>query len=212
MDAASRPSEWSHEAPDNIARARILGPHLVATYKPGREIYGQGDTVAKCYQIETGTVRVYRLLSDGRRQIVAFCFAGEVFGLEAGSTHRFFAEAVTETTLAAFRQTTVQEHSRELLELALDGMARAQEHLLVVRRQCAVERMAAFLLDLSNRLGALQQLRLPMSRQDIADYLGLTIETVSRVIAKLKERSIIALRDSRAIDIMKPGTLRSLCN
>jgi CRP/FNR family nitrogen fixation transcriptional regulator len=211
MNAASRPLERSHVAPNNIGRVKIPGPHLVATYKAGREIYAQGDTVAKYYQVKTGTVRVYRFLAEGRRQIVSFHFAGEVFGVEAGSTHRFFAAAITETTLAVFRQHTVEEHSRELLGFALDGMARAQEHLLVVGRQCAVERMAAFLLDLSNRLGRLRQLRLPMSRQDIADYLGLTIETVSRVLTKLKERSIIALPDTRAIDIMKPGALRSLC-
>ncbi|RVN63665.1 transcriptional regulator, partial [Sinorhizobium meliloti] len=77
---------------------------------------------------------------------------------------------------------------------------------------CAVERIAAFLVDLCERQGGGRQLRLPMSRQDIADYLGLTIETVSRVVTKLKERSLIALRDARTIDIMKPDALRSLCN
>ncbi|MDX0451838.1 helix-turn-helix domain-containing protein, partial [Sinorhizobium medicae] len=89
---------------------------------------------------------------------------------------------------------------------------RAQQHLLVIGRQCAVERIAAFLVDLSERQGGGRQLRLPMSRQDIADYLGLTIETVSRVVTKLKERSVIVLRDARTIDIVRMDALRLLCN
>ncbi|RVJ49050.1 helix-turn-helix domain-containing protein, partial [Sinorhizobium meliloti] len=105
----------------------------------------------------------------------------------------------------------MQERSRELLALALTGMARAQQHLLVIGRQSAVERIAAFLVDLCERQGGGRQLCLPMSRQDIADYLGLTIETVSRAVTKLKVRSVIALRDARTIDIVRLEALRSLC-
>ncbi|NRP74266.1 Nitrogen fixation regulation protein FixK [Ensifer psoraleae] len=212
MYAASQPTEQSFPQSDSIATAGIPGPHLVATYRSGQEIYAEGDAVEKCYQVATGAVRVYRLLSDGRRQVVSFHLAGEMFGFDAGATRRFFAEAITETRLAVFGRRPMQEHSRELLALALAGMARAQEHLLVIGRQCAVERIAAFLLDLSNRQGGIRQLRLPMSRQDIADYLGLTIETVSRVMTKLKDRSVIALRDARTVDIKRPDALRSLCN
>ncbi|RVJ66360.1 helix-turn-helix domain-containing protein, partial [Sinorhizobium medicae] len=160
----------------------------------------------------TGAVRVYRLLSDGRRQVVSFHLPGEMFGFEAGPNHSFFAEAITATTLAVFGRRHMQERSRELLALALTGMARAQQHLLVIGRQCAVERIAAFLVDLCERQGGGRQLRLPMSRQDIADYLGLTIETVSRVVTKLKERSVIVLRDARTIDIVRMDALRLLCN
>ncbi len=212
MYAASQPAEQSFQSSDSVTSASIPGPHLVTTYKSGREIYAEGDAVEKCYQVATGAVRVYRLLSDGRRQVVSFHLAGEMFGFEAGAEHRFFAQAITETRLAVFGRRPMQEYSRELLALALTGLARAQEHLLVIGRQCAVERIAAFLLDLSNRQGGIRQLRLPMSRQDIADYLGLTIETVSRVMTKLKDRSVIALRDARTVDIMRPDALRSLCN
>ncbi|MBB4184350.1 CRP/FNR family nitrogen fixation transcriptional regulator [Sinorhizobium terangae] len=135
-----------------------------------------------------------------------------MFGFEAGTKHRFFAEAITETRLAAFGRRLMQEHSGELLALALTGMARAQEHLLVLGRQCAMERIAAFLLDLSDRQGGIRELRLPMSRQDIADYLGLTIETVSRVVSKLKDKSVIALRDARTVDIVRADALRLLCS
>ena len=212
MYAASQPAEQSFQPSDSLTSASIPGPHLVATYKSGREIYAEGDTVEKCYQVATGAVRVYRLLADGRRQVVSFHLAGEMFGFEAGVEHRFFAEAITETRLAVFVRRSIQEYSRELLALALSGLARAQQHLLVVGRQCAVERIAAFLLDLSNRQGGVRQLRLPMSRQDIADYLGLTIETVSRAMTKLKERSVITLRDARTVEIVRPDALCSLCN
>ncbi|PTM94202.1 helix-turn-helix domain-containing protein [Mycoplana dimorpha] len=212
MFAATRPADRSLAELDTVADIRIPGPHLVATYKAGKEIYAEGDNVDKCYQVVVGAVRVCRLLADGRRQVVSFHLAGEMFGFEAGNKHRFFAEAITETRLGVFGRRPMQEHSRELLDLALLGMARAQEHLLVIGRQCAVERMAAFLMDLSGRLGGLRQVKLPMSRQDIADYLGLTIETVSRVMTKLRERSVIALHDARTIEIRKPDALRQLCN
>lgn len=212
MYAAAQAKQHSLAQAEHLAQAQASGPYLVAAYKPGREIYAEGDLNDKCYQVSTGAVRVYRLLSDGRRQVVSFHLPGEMFGFEAGSNHSFFAEAITETTLAVFGRRHMQERSRELLALALTGMARAQQHLLVIGRQCAAERIAAFLVDLCERLGGGRQLRLPMSRQDIADYLGLTIETVSRVITKLKERSVIVLRDARTIDIMKPDALRSLCN
>ncbi|PST20608.1 transcriptional regulator [Mesorhizobium plurifarium] len=212
MYAAAQLKKQSFQQADDFALTQTAGPHLVATYKAGREIYAEGDAIEKCYEVSKGAVRVYRLLSDGRRQVVSFHLPGEMFGFEAGSSHCFFAEAITETTLAVFGRRQMQERSRDLLALALTGMARAQQHLLVIGRQCAVERIAAFLVDLCERQGGGRQLRLPMSRQDIADYLGLTIETVSRVVTKLKERSVISLTDARTIDIVRPDALRSLCN
>jgi len=210
MYAAAQAKPQSIEA-EHLGPAPIAGPHLVATYKPGREIYAQGDLNDKCYQVSIGAVRVYRLLSDGRRQVVSFHLPGEMFGFEAGSNHSFFAEAITETTLAVFGRRHMQERSRELLALALTGMARAQQHLLVIGRQCAVERIAAFLVDLCERQGGGRQLRLPMSRQDIADYLGLTIETVSRVFAKLRSAGLIKLRSIRCVEIKKLEALRGYC-
>ncbi|TIP02293.1 MAG: transcriptional regulator, partial [Mesorhizobium sp.] len=123
----------------------------------------------------------YRLLADGRRQISAFHLAGETFGFEAGSTHRFFAEAINGTGVRVFRTPAGTDTSRQLLPLALKSLTRAQEHLLVLGRQNAIERVAAFLVEMSERQGELTQVELPMSRIDIGDYLGLTIETVSRV-------------------------------
>lgn len=177
----------------------------------GTEIYAQGERVEGLYLVMFGAVRVYRLLSDGRRQISAFHLPGEVFGFEADGTHRFFAEAVNATGLQVIRPSTSADFANALLPLALSGLVRAQEHLLVLGRQSARERLAAFLLDMARRQGDLDEVELPMSRTDIADYLGLTIETVSRVFSKLKESGVIRLRGLRSIVIVKRHTLEAMC-
>jgi CRP/FNR family nitrogen fixation transcriptional regulator len=100
--------------------------------------------------------------------------------------------------------------SRQLLPLALRGLTRAQEHLLVLGCQNAIERVAAFLVEMSERQGGLRQVELPMSRNDIGDYLGLTIETVSRVFTRLKEKGVIRLLSLRSIEILKRDTLLAM--
>ncbi|MDE3759834.1 helix-turn-helix domain-containing protein [Sinorhizobium meliloti] len=211
MNAGSQFLDHSFHRADNFAAAEIPGPRLVFTYKAGRSVYAAGDSIDNCYQVVTGAVRSYHLLSDGRRQVVSFYLPGEIFGFEAGSEHRLFAEATTDTGLVVFGRRRIQQHSGELLALALAGMASAQQHLLMVGRKRAVERVAAFLIDLCERQGGGRHLRLPMVRQDIADYLGLSMETVSREITKLRKQGVIALRETRAIDISKPEALRLLC-
>jgi CRP/FNR family transcriptional regulator, nitrogen fixation regulation protein len=179
-------------------------------YPTGTEIFGQGEKAGNLYQIEFGTVRVYRLLADGRRQISAFHLAGETFGFEADTMHHFFAEAVCGTGIRTFRLSTTNDKANELLQLALRCLTRAQQHLLVLGRQNATERVAAFLVDLAERQGAKRQVDLVMSRTDIADYLGLTIETVSRVFSKLREGGFIRLRGIRNIEIVKLEALSTM--
>jgi CRP/FNR family nitrogen fixation transcriptional regulator len=182
----------------------------VSLYGGGSEIYGQGEKAGALYQIEFGAVRVYRLLADGRRQISAFHLAGELFGFESDSTHHFFAEAICATGVRVIRPVQGADLSRELLPLALRDLVRAQEHLLVLGRQSARERVAAFLLDMAERQGGLETFDLPMSRTDIGDYLGLTIETVSRVISQLRAKGIVRLKSLRTIEILKPNALRDM--
>jgi CRP/FNR family nitrogen fixation transcriptional regulator len=179
-------------------------------YLAGSEIYAQGEPADSLYQIDFGCVRVYRLLADGRRQISAFHLSGEVFGFEAGNTHHFFAEAIGATGVRVLRPGAGMEISQAVLPLALQGLVRAQEHLLVLGRQNAAERVAAFLLDMAERQGGLERFDLPMSRSDIGDYLGLTIETVSRVFSKLKEKGIIRLPNLRSVEVVKWQALRNL--
>ena len=176
----------------------------------GGEIYAQGQTCGGLYKVEFGAVRVYRLLADGRRQISAFHLAGEVFGFEADNVHHFFAEAICATGIQTLRPSPERDLAGELLPMALKGLVRAQEHLLVLGRQNAVERIAAFLADMVARQGGLRNIELPMSRADIADYLGLTIETVSRVFSKLKQMGIIKFPSLRSIEISKWQVLHEM--
>ncbi|TJW51123.1 MAG: cyclic nucleotide-binding domain-containing protein [Mesorhizobium sp.] len=182
----------------------------VSFFPAGSEIYAQGEKAGAFYEVEFGAVRVYRLLADGRRQISAFHLAGETFGFEADTTHHFFAEAINATGVRIFRFATGADISRQLLPLALKGLTRAQEHLLVLGRQNAIERVAAFLVDMAERQGGLRQVELPMSRMDIGDYLGLTIETVSRVFTRLKDKGVIRLPSLRSIEIVKHDTLQNM--
>lgn len=178
-------------------------------YSAGAEIYGQGERAGHLYRIEFGAVRIFRLLADGRRQISAFHFAGEVFGFAADGTHHFFAEAIVPSGIQVLRP-SAGGFAQDMLSLVLSGLVRAQEHLLVLGRQSATERVAAFLLDLRNRQGGLQRVELPMSRTDIGDYLGLTIETVSRVFSKLRAARIVRLDSLRSVYILRPDSLRLL--
>jgi CRP/FNR family nitrogen fixation transcriptional regulator len=187
------------------------GSDMPTFFSAGAEIYAQGDKSGKLYRVEFGAVRIYRLLSDGRRQISAFHLPGEIFGFEADRTHHFFAEAIGSTGIRVLRLSVSNDDlASELLPIALQGLVRAQEHLLVLGRQNATERVAAFLADMCERQGGLRQVELPMSRTDIADYLGLTIETVSRVFSKLKQRGVIRLPSQRSVEIAKWNALQDM--
>ena len=206
------------ELPSRSANSTNLIPAFPASqrtqpmsfFPADTEIYAQGEKAGSYYQIEFGAVRVYRLLADGRRQISAFHLAGETFGFEADQTHHFFADAIVGTGIRRFSFSAASDISAELLHLALRSLTKAQEHLLVLGRQNAIERVAAFLVDLAERQGGLPQVDLPMSRMDIGDYLGLTIETVSRVFSKLKETGTIRLPAARSVEIVKWDALRNM--
>ncbi len=190
-------------------RTPYAGSLPAPTFFPaGTEIYAQGEVCRNVYRIEFGSVRVYRLLSDGRRQIAAFHLAGETFGFEADTTHHFFAEAISAAGIRIMR--VHDDLAAVLLPMALRSLMRAQEHLLVLGRQNAVERVAAFLLEMSERQAGLRRIELPMSRTDIADYLGLTIETVSRVFSRFKQKGVIRLPTLRSVEIVEREFLQDM--
>lgn len=184
----------------------------VSFYPPDCVIYAQGERTRSLYQIEYGAVRIYRLLADGRRQIVAFHLVGETFGFEINETHSFYAEAMVNTGLTTVERAGSGQLNDHLVGIALKSMIRAQEHLLVVGRQSALEKISVFLLDLAERQDGTDFIDLPMSRIDIGDYLGLTIETVSRTISKLRNMGIVKLLNARSVEILKPEKLRLLSN
>ena len=172
-------------------RFRADTPLLFAA---GNEIYAQGERAGCLYRVEFGAVRLYRLLSDGRRQITAFHLPGEIFGFEAGAEHHFFADAVCATGLRALPRPGVPGSDAIIAAAALHCLVRTQEHLLVVGRQNAAERVAAFLLDMAERQGGLEEFDLPMSRADIGDYLALCHEVG-------QERFLLDLRKGLTPDL-----------
>ena len=202
--------------PSHTVRTPVVVPSFfprarpISLFAPDGEIYAQGEQAGSLYRVEFGAVRVYRLHTDGRRQIVAFYLAGETFGLEAGKTHSFFAEATVHAGVSTFTSVSGEMVSHELMTLALRSMFHAQEHLLVVSRQSAVEKLGAFLMDIAERQGDLDHIDLQMSRVDIGEYLGMTIETVSRSFSKLRDEGILRLHGAKTVEITQPEKLALL--
>jgi CRP/FNR family transcriptional regulator, nitrogen fixation regulation protein len=167
-------------------------------YDRGTEIFGEAEPAKYVYQVVEGAVRSYKLLSDGRRQIGAFHLAGDIFGLENGPVHRFTAEAIVDTNVRLAKRTSL-EHvaetdalvARDLLNMTTSNLQHAEDHMLLLGRKTSLERVAAFLLEMDGRLTASGVMALPMSRRDIADYLGLTLETVSRALSCLHEKGLV---------------------
>ena len=180
------------------------------------EIYGEGEPADYLYKVVSGTVRTYKVLSDGRRQVGGFYLPGEIFGLETGDEHGFSAEAITQCEVLVIRRSalvaladTDHDVARQLWTLTGNELRRVQEHILLLIKS-AQERVAAFLLEMEQRVCAGNAVELPMSRQDIADYLGLTIETVSRTLTNMENASTIELSSSRRIVLRNRGALNRL--
>jgi CRP/FNR family transcriptional regulator, nitrogen fixation regulation protein len=181
---------------DSLARAQFILSEF--KYNRGAEIFGEAEPAEYIYQVVEGAVRSYKLLSDGRRQIGAFHLVGDIFGLENGAAHRFTAEAIVDTTVRLAKRVSL-EHvaevdalvARELLSMTTTNLQHAENHMLLLGRKTSLERVAAFLLEMDHRLTAAGVMALPMSRRDIADYLGLTLETVSRALSCLHEKGLL---------------------
>src|SRR5215212_4572506 len=179
-----------------LSRARVILSEF--KYDKGTEIYGEAEPSEYIYQVVEGAVRSYKLLSDGRRQIGAFHLTGDIFGLENGAEHRFTAEAIVDTTVRLMKRCSL-EHIAEadamvaldLLNMTTSNLQHAEDHMLLLGRKTSLERVAAFLLEMDRRLSAAGVMALPMSRRDIADYLGLTLETVSRALSYLHDKGIL---------------------
>lgn len=189
-----------HGAEDGILA--FSQPSAVSLYEAGATVYGQGDPVGQLYMVEFGTVRLCRVSADGRRQISAFYFAGEVFGFESGDQRHFYAEAVDSAGIRLLRPSDNNQFNQSMLKVALESLIRAQEHLMVLGRQNSMEKVAAFLLDLAERQKTDRIVDLSMQRADIADYLGLSLETVSRILTKLKCAGTIRIPHVKHIELL----------
>src|SRR5947209_345456 len=197
-----------------LSRARVNLSEF--RYNRSAEIYGEAEPADYIYQVVDGAVRTYKLLSDGRRQIGAFHLVGDIFGLENGTVHRFTAEAIVDTTVRLMKRRSLEHVAAtdvlvalDLLNMTTTSLQHAEDHLLLLGRKTSLERVAAFLIEMDRRLTAPGVIALPMSRRDIADYLGLTLETVSRALSRLHELGVlgfignnqrqIVLRDRRQL-------------
>jgi CRP/FNR family transcriptional regulator, nitrogen fixation regulation protein len=212
-------NEWRLAISGPRMHAVPIGPHTHGTvesrpisgFVDGQSIYTSGERAGQAYRVEFGAVRVYRVLANGRRQILAFHFGGNWFGLQTADRHRSTAEAIG---ITGVKSVSLQEDPhiwQGLLPVVLENLMAAQEHQLVIGRQSALERVAAFLLEMSDRSGHSHRFELSMPRADVADYLGLTIETVSRSLTKLKNKRIIKLYGARGIEIVEYHVLQNLC-
>ncbi len=180
------------------------------------EIYGESEPARYLYKVVAGAVRTYKVLIDGRRQIGDFYLPGDIFGLENGQVHAFSAEAITKCKVLVINHGALVARARndkevafELWSLTGQEMRRLQDHVLLLIKN-APERVAAFLLSMAERLSADSSVELPMSRRDIADHLGLTIETVSRSLTQIENTGAVefpsrrrfVLRDRSALNRM----------
>jgi CRP/FNR family transcriptional regulator, nitrogen fixation regulation protein len=195
-----------------------LGPiGIPMSFGRNMEIYAEGEPSGHVYKVVSGVVRVSKLLPDGRRQISAFHLPGDMFGFEANELHHASAEAVGPVKVIAFKWQSLlaagpqsSSRVRELLKLAMISLRHNEKHLLLLGRKNALERLAAFLLEMAARAGTPKTLDLPMPRHDIADYLGLTLETVSRMFAEFKALGLIKLDSARRVRLLDCAQLEAI--
>jgi CRP/FNR family nitrogen fixation transcriptional regulator len=200
----------------------LLAGHagLVATefsYGKDEEIYGEDEPAEYVYQVIQGSVRTYKLLSDGRRQIGAFHLPGDVFGLESGNNYRLAAEAIVDTTVRLVRRRSLEQAAgtdvnvaRKLWTMTAGDLRHAEDHMLLLGRKSAMERVASFLLEMDRRLAVAGMMALPMCRRDIGDYLGLTLETISRALSQLHSEGVLGFSGARQIVLRNRQRLRTM--
>jgi CRP/FNR family nitrogen fixation transcriptional regulator len=184
-------------------------PGIVLTYAPGEQIYAEGDQAHSLFAVVAGAVRTVRHSSDGRRQVGDFYYPGDLFGLEVDGDHAFAAEAMCPTQVRMIRLGSAED--RAIVQATRRELARAHDHLAMLGRRSAEEKVASFLLELAHQ-GPCDQAALPMSRQDMADYLGLALETVSRVLSRFQDEDLVVFSSCRDFRIIKRSRLQSLAS
>ena len=213
------------------ARAATMGellssrfPHFenaIATFEPGHEVVGEGDEAENYFFVVQGLFRAVKFTRDGRRQVFAFYVPGDICGLEPDTTHRLTIELVGRSSMAILPRKPCRQwmnadpqFNATFFDSATRALTRSVDHMTMIGRSSAEERLAWFLVMLSERSAqgerGGQAIDLEMQRQDIADYLGLTIETISRTFTQFKDRGFIRLVTTRRIEILRPLALQAL--
>jgi len=200
-----------------------LSTGTVRLVKTREHLYSAGEPRSHLYRIESGSICLYKIMPDGRRQVIDFAYAGDVIGLGTEAEHAVNAQALEPTRLKCFPVATLSRLAGRHPELGFtlyEAMSReltaAQDHLFTIGQRSAAERVACFLVALSRRNQRRKQdpsiLVLPMTRADIADFLGLTIETVSRMLTKLRLAKLIELEQCTLVHLLDIGKLDRLAS
>ena len=191
----------------------------VLKFKRNAAVFNEGDPARCVYKVISGAVRTCRVLMDGRRQIADFILPGDFFGLDWQSAHGFTAEAIADAVIVAYPRLQLEQIAESkpavqklLMSLLCKGLNSTQNHVVMLGRQTATERLAWFLLRIMERTDHNPSLDLPMSRLDIADYLGLTIETVSRGISQFKRKDLIAVSGAHQVILKNIEALEALAS
>ena len=198
----------------NITRNRTI------TIKPGKHLFLEGDPADRIFEVASGVLRLTRIMEDGRRQVIAFGYPGDTVGFPSDGLYHTDCDALVPTTLVVHRRRYLDSpngdsalHQR-LLRAALREISAMQDHFMMLGRKSSIEKLASFLQVLTDRvgepLGDFNQVTLPMTRADIADFLGLTTETVSRTFTQLRKSGIIAIDHVNTIVILKPIAMQCI--
>jgi CRP-like cAMP-binding protein len=194
--------------------------HRTVTIKPGKHLFLEGDPADRIYEVASGVLRLTRVMEDGRRQVIAFGYPGDTVGFPSDGFYHTDCDALMPSTLVVHRRAVLEGangdpalHMR-LLRAALREISAMQDHFMMLGRKSSIEKLASFLIVLNSRvgepLGDFDQVRLPMTRADIADFLGLTTETVSRTFTQLRKSKVIAIDHVNTVIILKPLALQNI--
>jgi len=192
---------------------------LVVSFDAGQEVVGEGDPTENLYLVMRGLFRAVKFTRDGRRQVFSFYMPGDLCGLEPEPTHKLTVEAVDSAAIAILprracraRMNVDPKLNAALFNGAARALTRSVDHMMMIGRSSAEERLAWFLTMVAERSaqGGAHALELAMQRQDIADYLGLTIETVSRTFTLFRDRGYLRLPRKRSVEILRPDALARL--
>jgi CRP/FNR family transcriptional regulator len=201
------------------AVSQVAAISSLQTVAAGTALFTEGDDANNVYEVVRGILKLYKLLPDGRRQITGFLSGGDLLGLSVSGVYFYTAEAVTDLTLCRYSRAgfdrlvdEVPGFARRLLAVHSDELRAAQDQMVLLGRKMSDEKMSSFLLMLADRQDVADGnvVDVPMSRNDIADYLGLTTETVSRTITKLKTLGIIRAASSARIILVDRERLEDI--
>ena len=214
----SRAPSPATERPGALELPEQLGRDVAV--KRDQTLFWEGDPATSYHRVVSGAVRISKLMADGRRQVADFFSAGDIVIVDFADKYHFTGEAIVDSVIRRYPRSAIwglvqsdPRFSRQLLALACSRLTSAHHQMMMLGRKTAEERVASFLSALAERQPQhTLQIELPMSRTDIADHLGLTVETVSRVLTRLKRQGAIKLPNTHSVTIIDREALQLLCD